>query len=318
MFKIPPLVLPEGLSEQEYRRLSILYVIMGNRELAAQANQKCPQVNLSDPNFKELSVNEQISMTSEAGQDFALKLLKIVEESKDSRDDLPQKLEAALEPLKGIIPQEAMEQLISTAVSSINQAYTSSPPPRDVPTGLTAEEYFKLGKEYKDCGWTELAREALRLAIDMDIDGTTGRAALQYLRTRVPRHPVPLMAEQMNIQGYNLMEVQKDYRGAKRIFLELIEKYRDFEWPYGNLASIYLRHGDLSPAEEHFADAVKINPYYAHAWLGLARVHTLRGKFNEAKACVNKASETDSDPSVVGFISLIEQIQDWDSETTDD
>lgn len=311
MIKIPPPVLPEGLSEQEYRRLSILYVIMGCRELAAQANQRCALVDLSDPDFKELSVDQQISMSSEAGQDFALKLLKIVEEAKDDRQNLPDKLKAALAPLKGVIPEATMEQLIATTVASINDAYASEAPPRDVPPDLSAEEYFKLGKKYRECGWTELAREALKFAIDLGADQEVGATALQYLRTRVPRYPVPLMAEQLNIQGFNLMEVQKDYRGAKRVFLELIQKYPDFEWPYGNVASIYLRNGDLSPAEDHYSDAVKINPYYANGWLGLGRIYTLRGKFNEAKSCVNKASEIDSDPSVAAFISLIEQIEDW-------
>jgi len=312
MIKIPPPFLPEGLSDQEYRRLSILYLIMGRRELATQANQKCVHANLGDESFNDLSVDKKVALSAEVGQDFALKLLKICEESKDNRDGLPEKLKAALEPLKGIVDDETLEQMAKAAANSINLAYTEPPPPRNVPVGLTADEYYKLGQKYKDLGWTELAREALTLAIDKDKAGTVGASALQYLRTRVPRYPVPLMAEQLNIQGYNLMESAKDDRAAKKIFLELIEKYPTFEWPYGNVGSIYLRAGDLSPAEDHYAEAVKINPFYSNGWLGLGRVHTLRSKFSEAKGCVNKAAEIDSDPAVAGYISLIEQMEDWD------
>lgn len=315
MIKIPPLVLPNGLSEQEYRRMSILYVLMGRTDLATQATERCTPVNLGE-NFKDLSVNEQFSIGSDAGKEFALKLMKIAEEAKDDRAGLSEKLKAALEPLKGAVPDEILDQLAKAAVSSINNAYDEAPPPRNVPSGLSAEEYFELGKKYKSCGWTELAREALKHAIDMDKGGAVGTSSLQFLRTKVPRYPVPLIAEQLNIQGFNLMESQKDYRAAKKVFLGLIEKYPQFEWPYSNVANIYLKNGDLTPAEEHFADAIKINPHYANAWLGLGRIHTLRSKFKEAKACMNKAAEIDSDESVAGFISLIEQIEDWDTEAT--
>ncbi|CAN5460782.1 hypothetical protein BH10CYA1_BH10CYA1_27710 [soil metagenome] len=315
MIKMPPLVLPNGLSEQEYRRMSILYVLMGRTDLASQATERCTPVKLGDPNFKDLSVDEQFSLSAEAGKEFALKLMKIAEEAKDNRTGLKEKLMAALEPLKGAVPDEILDQLVKATSSSISEGYDAAPPPRNVPLGLSAEEYFELGKNYKTCGWTELAREALKCAIDMDKGGSVGKSALQYLRTKVPRHPVPVMAEQLNIQGFNLMEGEKDHRAAKKVFLGLIEKYPEFEWPYSNVANIYLRNGDLTPAEEYFADAIKINPHYANAWIGLGRIHTLRSKFNEAKACMNKAGEIDSDQSVAGFISLIEQVEDWDSES---
>ncbi len=316
MIKIPPLILPNGLSEQEYRRLSVLYVLMGRTDLASQATERCQPVDLGGQNFKDLSIDKQFSLGSDAGKDFALKLMKIAEEAKDDRVGLSEKLKAALEPLKGAVPDEILEQLAKAATSSISDAYDAAPPPRSVPSGLGAKEYFELGKKYKTCGWTELAREALKLAIDRDKGGTVGTSALQYLRTKVPRYPVPLMAEQLNIGGFNLMEVQRDYRAAKKVFLGLIEIYPQFEWPYSNVANIYLKNGDLTPAEEHFADAIKINPHYANAWVGLGRIHTLRSKFNEAKACMNKAAEIDSSESVAGFISLIEQIEDWDSEAS--
>ncbi|MBS1952648.1 MAG: hypothetical protein JST89_00535 [Cyanobacteria bacterium SZAS-4] len=316
MIKIPPLVLPDGLSEQEYRRLSVLYILMGRTDLATQANDRLsPSIKFGDPQFNDLSVDEKFSLSADAGKDFALKLMKIAEDAKTDRAGLSEKLMAALEPLRGAVSDEVLDQLAKTAASSIGEAYDAPLPPRNVPKGLSAEEYFELGKKYRTCGWTELAREALKRAIDMDKEGITGTSALQYLRTTVPRYPVPLMAEQLNIQGFNLME--SDPRAAKKIFLGLIEKYPEFEWPYSNVGHIYLRSGDLTPAEEHFADAIKINPHYANAWIGLGRINTLRSKFNEAKACMNKAAEIASAESVAGFISLIEQIQDWDSESTE-
>lgn len=315
MPKIPPLVLPEGLSEQEYRRLSVLYILMGRTDLATQANERLPpSVKLGDPQFNDLSVDKKFTLSADAGKEFALKLMKIAEEAKENRTGLSEKLMAALEPLRGALPDEVLNELAKTAAHSIGEAYDAPLPPRNVPSGLSAEEYFELGKKYRTCGWTELAREALKLAIDMDKDGIAGTSALLYLRTTVPRYPVPVMAEQLNIQGFNLLE--SDPRAAKKIFLGLIEKYPQFEWPFSNVAHIYLRSGDLTPAEEHFADAIKINPHYANAWIGLGRINTLRSKYNEAKACMNKAAEINSAESVAGFISLIEQVEDWDSESS--
>jgi tetratricopeptide (TPR) repeat protein len=313
MVKLPPPILPDGLPEVEYRKLSVLYMLMGRMDLARQANDKCTPVT-NDKVLNEMTVAEQFEFGSIAGRDFAFKLLQVLEEASKQPSNMTPQFEAAMKPFRGFIPDDVLDNLSTTLSASIEESRAEPQPSRDVPSGLSADEYFKLGQKYKTLGWTEQAREALQLCINLDGGGALSDSALQYLRTRVPRYPVPLAAEQLNIQGVNLMQSDKNLPSAKKIFLELTKRYPDFEWPYGNLGSIYLQTAQLEKAEDMFIEAIKVNPYYANGWLGLGRVNIFKSDFNQAKYCFNKAAEIESDSAMVAFISLAEQIEDWDTD----
>src|ERR1700722_17370107 len=116
-------------------------------------------------------------------------------------------------------------------------------------------------------GWTEQARDALLLANEID-PTEVGPRALRYLKTKIPRHPVPHHAVQKNIEGYSQF-LRGDVSGAMKTFEELVDQYPDFEWPYGNLGAVYIKQGKLSNAQSILNKALDINESYLNGWLHL-------------------------------------------------
>jgi len=165
-------------------------------------------------------------------------------------------------------------------------------PPRDVPEGLSSKEYLQLGIKYKSMGWIEQARDALTFAVEDDSDRDVSLAARRFLRTKIPRHPVPLFAEQKNIEGFNAMATG-DVEQARETFEELIREFPDFEWPYGNLAVLCLHVHDIARAKELLDKALEINPHYVNGWLHLATARGLEKDLPGARECVDRALESD-------------------------
>jgi tetratricopeptide (TPR) repeat protein len=183
-------------------------------------------------------------------------------------------------------------------------------PPRDVPEGLTAKEYYQLGIEYKKLGWTEQSRDAMTLAVENgDVDVAT--SARRFLKTKLPRFPVPLLAEQKNIEGFNLM-VTGDAEGARQMFEELIEEFPDFEWPYGNLVIILLQDGEIVRAQALLNTALKINPDYVGGWLHMATVKASDKDFAGARDCVERALS--SDPTDGAALAMKEVLDHVDND----
>ncbi|MBP6746088.1 tetratricopeptide repeat protein [bacterium] len=207
----------------------------------------------------------------------------------------------------GLSEAEAQEyvQKLRQALADMTQA---EPPPRELPEDLTAEEYWQLAVRYKQVGWTEQARDALTTAIELDGDGPVGIKSRSFLRSKIPRYPVPLMAEQLNIQGYNQMFVNENE--AQRMFENLVKDYPDFEWPYGNLGSLLIKRGRLEKAQELLIKAVQINPYYINGWLHLSRVYAIQENFSAAEDCLQRVTAIDaSDPNWKGIRDLVEQLK---------
>jgi Tfp pilus assembly protein PilF len=170
-------------------------------------------------------------------------------------------------------------------------------PPRDVPEGLSASEYYKLAHEYKKMGWIEQARDAAILAIEQGNGSDTAMAARLFLKTKIPKFPVPLLAEQRFIDGFNHM-AQGETLEAKRTFEELVKDYPDFEWAYGQLSVLYLQDGRNEKAKEMLKLALEINPDYVNGWLHMATANGLELNFDAAKICVERALMSDpTDPA---------------------
>jgi predicted Zn-dependent protease len=144
-----------------------------------------------------------------------------------------------------------------------------------VPEGLTAAQYLDLGKQYKAVGWPEQARGALTRSIKADPDGV-GKKAETYLRAYVPRDRVPDAAVEMNILGYNLL-ARGDQAGAIQAFQDCITQFPNFEWPYGNLGSIYVKQGRTQEAKDILQKALTINPSYVNGWIHLAEARLKEG-----------------------------------------
>ena len=66
-------------------------------------------------------------------------------------------------------------------------------------------------------------------------------------RTELPKMEVPDAAVEGNIEGFNLMGTEPDR--AKKVFERLMETYPDFEWPFTNLAKIYIKEGNIEKAK---------------------------------------------------------------------
>ncbi len=187
-------------------------------------------------------------------------------------------------------------------------------PAREVPEGLTAEQYLRLGQEYIKIGWTEQARDALQMAIDFagsggnhnDDETRISESAIKLLRSKLPRFPVPLYAEQRNIEGWNLLSTGNTAE-AKQIFEDLIDEYPDFEWPYGNLSVLLLQAGETEKAINLLASALNVNKFYVQGWLHMATARGLELNFDAARKCVNEALAID--PTEVAALAMQDALE---------
>ena len=169
-----------------------------------------------------------------------------------------------------------------------------------VPEGLTAAQYLDLGKQYKAAGWPEQARDALTRSIKADPEGVGKKAAI-YLRAYIPRYRVPDVAVQMNVRGYNQL-ARGDRAGAVRTFQDCIAQFPDFEWPYGNLGSVYVEQGRIQEAKDVLQKALTINASYVNGWLHLATARLKDGDLNGAHEAARMAQQIDPDNPLAKLI----------------
>lgn len=345
MYKKPPDEVPDGLSSREYQRLVTLYTLMGKHSHAARAHSYMAEVERRTRSETEiadgsggsdspsgsasgLDAKKLKEPDAQAGSRFAESLMKLLmqiakedtespgrvaESESGSEDAVPAGEGDPLEDMKaqlqeiGLSNAEA-DEYVRKLTAALNDMTRQEPPPREVPESLSAQQYYELALRYKHAGWTEQARDALTLAIELDGDGPWGQKASSFLRSKIPRYPVPLMAEQLNIQGYNQMYLNEGE--AMRTFETLVEDYPDFEWPYGNLGSLLIKRSELNRAEELLIKSVQINPYYINGWLHLSRVYAIQSRFAEADDCLKRVTRIDpDDPSWRGIHDLVEELK---------
>jgi tetratricopeptide (TPR) repeat protein len=327
---LPPDALPEGLSAEAYRKLGLRYGLMGKAYEAAEAMQRAAIAKAADLKASGDQSSGEQSFDQEPGEEktpdfkttgaqvgmtvMSLLIKALNQDSESSGEDPFEKLRSQLKAQMRALnmTEEQVDQQLETIKRSLDQIRQAGlePPPREVPTGLSSEQYFELGKRYKDVGWTEQSRDALQFAIDACPDGLTAVLAQRYLRTRLPRRPVPLMAEKQNIDGYNEM-ARGDLWKAEKSFKSLNHTYPDFEWPYSNLGLLYIQQGKLSDAIKALEEALAINPYYVNAWLHKARALALLSDLNGAYDCLDKASAADPDERAVASLrGLLDQLKE--------
>lgn len=130
-----------------------------------------------------------------------------------------------------------------------------------VPSQASAQALYLLALDYKGKGWVEPARTACKEAIAKDPNGQDGTNARIFMNIALPKKTMTADKVQGNITAYNLM-AQGHGLEAVRAFRELIKQAPDFEWPYGNLAAMYLDENNLAEAGPLIDQALAINPDY--------------------------------------------------------
>ncbi len=318
---LPPEDIPNDLSAREYRRLGIQYFLMGHDEKASDAFAlgyilETPRAEDALAKKRKAS-NDNGANTNSNLSKTVTRLIREYSKPDNEADQAVGEVEELVETLRDSLrdlglQDEKIDCYVEELMESIRLAHScDNAPPRVVPTDLTPREFYELGVQYKQLGWTEQARDALTYAIDGEPDGPWGHRSRHYLQARLPLHPVPLMAEQKNISGYNQLALG-DHEGARDTFRELISQYPDFEWPYGNLGYLHLREGNLKEANRILRDALSINPNYLNGWLHLARVTALQDDFRKARECIRRAVEILPDDrdvqNIARFIDELENI----------
>lgn len=335
---LPPDHLPAGLSPREYRRLGIKYLLMGKNDKATEAFTLGYE---PDGDGKDENGGEPQPRGYQEGVRFGASItkavMKLLQEHTDRNEgsgknqepqassDSPEEEELEEDEQGGSeyhlneikeqlvalgVPEEKADRFVEELVEAVNTAKSGDTPPREVPTDLSPRELYELGVHYKQLGWTEQARDALTYAMEGDPDGDWGVRSKQFFQARLPRHPVPLMAEQRNIEGFNLM-AEGDMEGARLTFRKLINDYPDFEWPYGNLGYLYLSEGNLKEANRVLEQALDINPNYLNGWLHLARVRALEDDLVRARECVENADKLlPDDRDVQNIAKFIDELME--------
>lgn len=160
-------------------------------------------------------------------------------------------------------------------------------PQSGLPDNLSAKEYYELGLQYRLAGWVGVAREALSKVVEVDGDGSIAKKASKVLKTQLPKEPVPIEAEQKNIEGYNLMFSEPDK--AKQVFKDLMGQYPDFEWPFSNTARLKLGEGDVAGAKSMVKYLLQVNPDLLSAIDLMVKIALYEEDFDEALKFLDRA-----------------------------
>ncbi len=171
---------------------------------------------------------------------------------------------------------------------AVNLTINNVRSPDNLPEGLTASGYYVIGVNNKASGWAEASRAALLKAISADtskVDGQIGKYghnARVFLKTSLPLEPTSKDAEQANIAALNQANPAK----SASMFRAVINKYPRFEWPMGNLSSIYLDENELDLAEEMINKSLEINPDYLNGLKNKVALKVRQRKYKEAQAAL--------------------------------
>lgn len=165
---------------------------------------------------------------------------------------------------------------------------------KSIPSGLSSSQYYLLGIAYKNKGWVETSRQAMRSATEAEPTSLYAHSAAVFLKVALPREPISTEAEEGNIDAYNLMA--GDGAKAAEAFRSMIERYPRFEWPMGNLAAMYLDENNLAEAEKLINSALEINPTYVNGLRYKAQLKLKQGDPEGAKQAWQQALDAFGPP----------------------
>lgn len=168
--------------------------------------------------------------------------------------------------------------------------------PDRIPPGLDVGRCYRLGLRYRLAGQISRAKEALTLVTELDADSDFAKKAQTILKTQLPVGDVPDGAEQRNIEAYNLMD--SNPKQAKEIFLDLMNRYPDFEWPFSNYAWMLVSEGDLPKAKSLAKYLLTLNPNHLRSIHLSMQIALMEGNMTEALVFAERgqdACEGDTD-----------------------
>ncbi len=139
---------------------------------------------------------------------------------------------------------------------------------------------YEMARKAMDEGAIENARAALQTVVDNDA-GQLHKIAALFLKTRLPKQPVPPAAEQLNIAASQ--SLGRSGKLAESLWQESIRKYPNFEWPYCNLAGCYRNENRDPEAEQLLKHALALNPNYFDAYFKLVELSLDHGDMTAAK-----------------------------------
>lgn len=166
----------------------------------------------------------------------------------------------------------------------------------------SGNDYYQQGLLYKAYGWTEKSRMSMLEA--EKFGGETAHKAETYIKTHLPVKPISVAAEQLNVKGYNFM-VRRHNEDAIETFKQCIKQYPEFEWPYANLGSIYVKSGEFTKAAYYLNQATKINPDYVNALSHLSDLELKQGHKKAAISYLKNAIKADPDQSFTLELKLL-------------
>ncbi|MBS1990437.1 MAG: hypothetical protein JSS83_07965 [Cyanobacteria bacterium SZAS LIN-3] len=180
---------------------------------------------------------------------------------------------------------------------------------KNIPANLTAEEYLVLSKKNVMLGDCEVARECAKRAAKLGSGGPIEERAKQLLESNIPKFPVATVAEYQNGQAMQLIMKNK-LASAIALLEDTVADYPKFEWPFYNLACVYLNKKNPKLANAYARKALAINPKYANAWCAMANSYLLERNYLSAKECALKANQYDPEnPAAIKMLRLLQRVR---------
>ncbi|HEY9733635.1 MAG TPA: tetratricopeptide repeat protein [Drouetiella sp.] len=321
--ELPPKKFPARRSADEYFCLAVQYLMLGKIRYGIKAIAKAMAghshlgrefviawMNRSGHGIKLVSLNHGqylfVTIALFTVDALASTLVPTVKFLWNTATRVSDVWQALLKKTKGKSHQDDSVALAAESLTAVISRVT-------IPKGLTPEAYFDLGKRYKQNGWINQSQEALKLAENLaPVDSPVAVASHKYLKAKVPRAQVPLEVEVENIQGYHALS-RGDLKECQKIFGRLMEQHPNFEWPYLNLASAYIKEMQMTEAKFLLRKLLSINPDHVEAWTSLARIHLASFEIEAAQQALAEARALyvdDSDASIESMVDCLAMLEE--------
>ncbi|NET05295.1 MAG: tetratricopeptide repeat protein [Symploca sp. SIO2B6] len=195
---------------------------------------------------------------------------------------------------------------IPTAPTSVTSASTSSPPSADSPTQPTATELLEKArsKREKDKNFEAVKLYEQVIAIDSQLAEAHWGRCYSLNKLQQPQEAIASCNQALAINSSyaealwskgNSLDQQKRYSDAIMLYEQAIEIKPDFAEAWNNKGvSLYMLESPRVPeAIEAYKRAITLQPDFSNAWSNLGAALWSQGRFQEARAAVDKALDID-------------------------